>query len=532
LAAVQPDYHADVDLLSSALWVMDSDSRESARKIRQPIDSTHDIVNAFDGITYQKGAAVLAMFERFLGEETFRSGVQSYLRAHADGNADANELLAALSKASGKDVSAAMGSFLDQIGVPLISAELRCEPGHAALHLRQSRYLPAGSTAESGRTWQVPVCARYSVHGQEHESCTLLPAPEGELALTDAQGSCPDWVMPNASGAGYYRFSLPAADLAKLRDAGFAHLSVREKLSLADSLHAGFESGALDAASLLAASPALAADPDRSVATTPMGLLRTARDYMLDASERPALERFARSLYSGRLAALGFRERPGETGDAKLLRAALAGFLADTARDPAVRASLAKLARARLAHPGQNELAADLRTTALVVAVQDGDRALWDQALAQMRKTEDAVERDRLLTALSAVTDARSQLALGLALDPELHVNEVFTSIRVQLGDERTRQAAWRFLEDHFDQLVERVSKQHAGWLPGLAWPFCSNEMAEHVQAFFGPKVAGLTGGPRSLAGAIEGLRLCAAQVAVQRASAKAFFSSLGKKTR
>ncbi|MFI5308477.1 MAG: M1 family aminopeptidase [Polyangiales bacterium] len=527
VAAVHPEYHAEVDLLSSALWVMDGDSRVSARKIRQPIESTHDIVNAFDGITYQKGAAVLAMFERFLGEETFRRGVQAYLRAHADGNADAAALLAALSAESGKDVTSAMGSFLDQVGVPLITAELRCDAGRASLSLRQSRYLPAGSTGESARSWQVPVCARYGVRGVAHESCVLLSEPAGDLELKDAHGTCPDWVMPNAGGAGYYRFALPARDLAKLGGVGFAALSVRERLSFADSLHAGFESGALDARSVLAALPALAADADRNVATVPMGLLRFARDYLLEPAERPALERFARSLYAGRLQRLGYAERAGESGDARLLRASLAWFLSDTARDPGVRAQLAKLGRAYLAGAGAKsaELAADLRTPALVTALQDGDRALFDDVLVRMRRAGDSVERDRLLSALCSVTDARSEQVLALSLDPGLHVNEVFTPIRMQLGDERTRQAAWQFLEQHFDALVERVSKQHGGWLPGLAWAFCSNAMADHVQAFFGPKIAGLSGGPRSLSSAVEGLHLCAAQVDMQRAGAKAFFA-------
>ena len=41
---------------------MSQDRLVNARKIRQPIESNHDIANAFDGITYQKGAAVIQMF--------------------------------------------------------------------------------------------------------------------------------------------------------------------------------------------------------------------------------------------------------------------------------------------------------------------------------------------------------------------------------------------------------------------------------------------------------------------------------------
>ena len=95
---------------------MASDSLLSTRKIRQPIESRGDIETAFDGITYQKGAAVLAMFERWVGEEKFRDGMRTYLARHAFGSGSSDDLIATLAERSGMgDVFAkAMRSFLDQ----------------------------------------------------------------------------------------------------------------------------------------------------------------------------------------------------------------------------------------------------------------------------------------------------------------------------------------------------------------------------------------------------------------------------------
>src|SRR5690606_41337002 len=66
-------YEAQLDRVSSAQRTMTADSLVSARRIRQPITGNGDIETAFDGITYQKGAAVLAMFEAFVGEEDRKS---------------------------------------------------------------------------------------------------------------------------------------------------------------------------------------------------------------------------------------------------------------------------------------------------------------------------------------------------------------------------------------------------------------------------------------------------------------------------
>ncbi len=107
-------------------------------------------------------------------------------------------------------------TFLDQPGVPFVEAEVKCD-GAPRLHLKQSRYLPLGSTGDANKTWQIPVCARYQVGKETKEACTLLTEREGDLPLGAA---CPDWVFPNADAAGYFRFALAPADLLQLRQQG------------------------------------------------------------------------------------------------------------------------------------------------------------------------------------------------------------------------------------------------------------------------------------------------------------------------
>ena len=81
---------------------MGADALVSARAIRQPIASTHDIENAFDSITYQKGGGVLAMFERWVGAEAWQKGLHAYLVAHRFGNATADDFLDAENAAAGQ----------------------------------------------------------------------------------------------------------------------------------------------------------------------------------------------------------------------------------------------------------------------------------------------------------------------------------------------------------------------------------------------------------------------------------------------
>ncbi|MDD9937810.1 MAG: M1 family aminopeptidase, partial [Myxococcales bacterium] len=521
--AVHPEHGALVSLARGVQYVMTTDSRLSARRVRQPVPTNRDMGNAFDGITYQKSAGVLTMFERYLGPEVFRKGVRAYLRERAFGVGAAPDLIAALERASGRELAPAFNSFLEQVGVPLLEVVPRCEGARARLQLRQSRYLPLGSKGNREQVWGLPVCVRYQ--GGEH--CTLLTQAQATVELP-TQG-CPTWLMPNADGAGYYRWSLPGEWLAKLRERGYGQLKPTEKLSLVDSMRAGLASGDLDAAEVFGMLKVLAADPQRHVAVAPTGLLSFAREHLIDEAHRPRMERFASRLYAERFAALGYAEREGEGGDARLLRAQLASFLAEVARDRRVRAMLADLGRAYLGGPDgplRPELvAADLRRLALSVALDDGDPGFYDRALARLHETEDADRRGDLLAALSSARSPElSARALALSLDERLRKAEVLVPLGNQMADPQTRAAAFRFMQDNFDALLTRASAMRAGRLPRLGAYFCDPARAQELQAFFGERARQLSGGPRNLASALESIALCAAEVKRQRASANAFF--------
>ena len=181
--------------------VPDLDSLVSTRKIRQPILTKDDISNAFDAITYQKGAAVIGMFESWMGPEPFRKGVQAYLNRYAFKNATEGDFLDSLSSASKKDIAGPFSTFLNQPGVPVVSVTLDCAQKPPVLHTAQSRSLPAGSQGSIGQVWQIPFCVRFD--GSPAPECTLLHAPAQDVPLRTAK-SCPAWVEGNADAGGYY----------------------------------------------------------------------------------------------------------------------------------------------------------------------------------------------------------------------------------------------------------------------------------------------------------------------------------------
>ena len=72
------------------------------------------------------------MFEQYYGMEGFRKGIKLHMERHAFGTATARDFLQSIADAN-KDSKgvAAFESFLNQPGVPLMTASLNCSAAHA-----------------------------------------------------------------------------------------------------------------------------------------------------------------------------------------------------------------------------------------------------------------------------------------------------------------------------------------------------------------------------------------------------------------
>ncbi|APR86556.1 Membrane alanine aminopeptidase N [Minicystis rosea] len=526
VATVSPELAAEVEALRDIHRAMGGDSLVSARKIRQEIESDDDIGNAFDGITYQKGAGVIGMFERWMGAETFQKGIRAHLTAHRHGGASAADLLNALGAAAGRDVATPFRTFLDQPGLPFVEASLSCE-GKPSLSLKQSRFLPLGSTGDEKKAWQLPVCARYPDGKALKTSCTLLTEHEGKVPLDTA--TCPAWVMPNADAGGYYRWSLGPNDTKKLAAAGLSALTVRERMSFVESINAGFVRAKLPASEALAALAPLANDGTAAVAAAPMRFLAGVRDWLHAHGQSQAVEAYAQKLYAPAFKSLGWAPAKGaeEAPERAVLRQEVIYFLAVVAKDPAVRREA--LSRGRAWAEGKRDaVSLDLAAAALTVAMQEDDGKLFDKLVKRLEEEQGQRERSIILHALgSAGRPELAERARALTVDPKIRLapREVTVPLRAQMERAETRDVAWAWMQQNVDGIIGRISERWGARLPWIAVGFCDKRHAEEVNGLFQPRLASLNGLPRELAGALEDMRLCAARREAQESSVRAFFA-------
>jgi len=506
-----PEGEFDRETLKGALGAMSGDSLAAARQIREPVDRNEQIGDAFDGITYQKGGGVLAMLERYVGEEHFQAGIRLHMDRHQDGTATAEDFIASVAEGSDRtEIEAAFKSYIEQPGVPLVSASLNCAEGESPkLDVRQTRYAPLGSSIDTDASeWQVPFCIAFDDGAERKSSCTLITEREQTIEL-DAT-SCPDSVMPNAGGSGYYRFALDEAGWqALIKDA--ADLAAAEALVLADSLDAAFRADRVSAATYLSGMAELVNHDTWDVSAAAMTHLESITA-IIDSDSLAAIEPALQKIVKPR-----FERLAGATGSGNtLLRQRMQRFLIVIAQDQAMREPLARQAALRLGldgDPDPTAAPASELETIFSIGVQDLGQPFFDLLLTEAIESQDAAFRNSALGALARVEDPVLVKQLQTAvLSGDFKGTEMLGIVFRQMVRARTTELTYAWIRENDVALIERIPETfRSGTVPAFGGAFCTDDRADEWQDFIEAHADSLPGYERTLAQTTESVRLCAA---------------------
>ena len=506
----RPEWKMNIDELDSYQQAMDTDALVSSRKVRQEILSDDDIANAFDGITYSKGSSLLNMFESYMGREKFREGVQAYLKKYSWGNATSADFLASI---GGGDpaIAKAFSTFLDQPGVPLVKAHLSCSGGSPELQLSQQRFLPRGSSGSADQLWDIPVCVRYPTgdnnKNKDGRQCTLVTAKTATLRLDEAKG-CPAWTYDNANSAGYYRVLYDGDMLASISKDEKA-LALTERVGLVGDI-AALTNGYMPLGEAMALAPKFAHDPNREVVTKTLNAVGSLDEHLVPEALMPKYRRYLSDMFLARAEQLGWKDKPGEDDDTRLLRPAIVGAVAIHAENPAMIEQAKKLAWAWL--DDRKSVDTDMLANVMITAARHGDRALFDRMHEQAKKETDETARATLLAAMGAFRDPTIlKTAHAIVLTDEFQPRESMNIFFATSSFPDTRELGYEFVKQNWDALIAKLPTDFGAVLPYAAVGFCDTQHRTDAEAFFKDRVTKVVGAPRNLAQVLESISLCAA---------------------
>lgn len=517
-----PAYHDDLAILETRNTALADDALVSARQVREPIRTPDDISNVFDNITYLKGASILAMLERYVGPDVFQRGVREYLASKAYGNATSSDFIAAIASASGKDVTPAFDSFLDQPGAPELTLTPSCAASGNQLAITQHRYTPPGSAKGAATApWHLPLCVAFEQRGKRAEACTLLDGPTGVLALP--AGACPKWVMPNVEGAGYYRVAYTAAQIAALRGPAWPLLSSNERRAVVFDVAAGAETGTVPFTTALGFVPKLLTASDRFTVGAALEIPTGVNEWV-SADLRGKYERYLRATFGPAALRAGFTTKPTDTLDTERTRSALLTAVAWVGRDPKLVAAAVAL------EPTWHDLPQSVRGTVLEIAV-DAKPELFATILAQVHAEPDRDHRREMMHALASTRDvARQQQALALMLDKTLDIRETLW-LPFSASTPENWDTARAFFRAHDAEILARLPSATAtnpsAELSALFTATCRAEKRAEVVAYVTKTFGGMAGAAQTLAENTEQMDQCIARRALLEPTVRAWLSKL-----
>jgi cytosol alanyl aminopeptidase len=516
-----PDIQVETRSVEGAQKAMTTDARLTTRAIRQPVGAMDNLLQAADELAYQKGEAVLGMFEAWISPDSFRKGIRDYLAAHEWGNAAAADLWGALTKASGKDVGKAMATFLDQPGVPLVTATL--VNGGKSIRLAQQRFVSAGVKPPPA-LWQIPVAVKYADGGAVQTRTFLLTSADDEFKL-GLKTPVVDWVHPNAGERGYYRWSLPKPLLITMAEQADKRLDTRERIGFVGNLSALLDAGMLHGGDLLRLVGAFAADADPLVTSAVIAALEEARTALITPESRDAFATYVRRTLGKALERIGPAPRPGEPEAAAALRPRLLWWVAVYGADPRLQAYAQELVKEYLADPSRVD--PSVAGAALqVAAATSGDRALFEKIRKRLETASVPAERTRLFSALGRFRDpALAEEALAL---PGITFQEGGALIKSMSSTAEGSQRVFAYHRKHYDELAKRLPPMFLAFLPNYALgQACSEDRLAAVRDFFLDPRRNVAGTDKELAMRAEEVRGCMALRAREAPSTAAYLRTV-----
>lgn len=522
---VEPKWRYRDDRVELSLAAMQSDEALATQAMRQPVTTRDGIGGSFDNdITYFKGASLFRMFEASVGPEKWRDMLRAYMRKHAWGNATAEDLLASVSDKLGAPTASAIRTFLDQPGVPQITAKLSCDGKAGKLALHQQRALPAGVTdTVPNRTWNVPVCVRYGDNATAQRACLQLDKSDGELALD----RCPTWVVLNADATGYYRSSLdPAMAKALLTPtsaiAKAAKPTASEKMMIVADLRAMVDRDELAFDKLLEMVPLVAADPDEKVAAWAFEAASFRADVLDDALYAKSKKFFAKTF--GPIAKkLSWARAKTDSDERHELRRSVVPAVA--VENPALSKQAETLADRWLAN--RTGVEDDLVGAVLSTVAAHGNQARFDKLFAAAKGARDRNEQQRLLGALGRFRDpAVATKALEVVRGTEIDLRESLGILYGVLFRRETRALGTRFVTEQIDALLARMRDDEASWFLGaLAGGTCTTEQRATMAELVSKRAAMYSGAEIAVKRGLEKSQQCIAKVARQLPALQRFLA-------
>lgn len=429
--AIRPSYHIwEYFFTGDCKIALMRDALPGVQAVQQEVNDPAEIATLFDGaIVYAKGAHLMFMLYRLMGEDNFYKGLKDYFKEHKYSNTTGDDLWKALQAYADFDVKKFMDAWITQSGYPMITDG------------QQQRFLLTGATDD-----------------------TKWPLPE----ITDDM-------------SGHYIINLSGEEF-KEKMAQFSKLSEEQKIRLLLDRSLLSRTSVVSSASHLELLPHFKTEDRYAVWSSVLSLITDLKLFFTPTdSDFPKFQQYVSNLISDNLTRLGIMPQDREDDNDAKLRQIVVG-LALYAEDPEVTERLAKLYSDDL-----EKINPDIRVYVMTANLRKNP-AEFDKYLEKYQKEADPNLKDDLLSALTDFSgDTEKQLKLLDQHDIVRPQDHLYLFVDL-LRNYKTREQTITWLYENWDKVVEMTGEKSVEDYPRvLASCIRTIKECKAYEEFFGP---------------------------------------------
>lgn len=458
------------------------DSLRSSHPIEVPVRRADEVNQIFDEISYQKGSCVIRMVSKALGEAVFMDGIRRYLSRHAYGNTVTNDLWAALSEASGKDVAKIAAIWTRDVGYPVVTVAENKED--STIDLKQNRFLRTGDVKPEEDQIVYPIFL----------ALKTKDGVDNELSLASRQATFKlpslDFFKLNSEHSGIYRTLYSRERLQKLGQAARSGLlSVSDRAGLIADANALAQAGYQKTSDLLAFLRAFDLEPEFQVWREMCGCISALKKTWMFEEEQTqdALKAFQRDIVTKRAHEIGW-VCGAQDGHIQQQFKALMFAAACQADDKEAHAA-ARDMFARFMGGSREALHSNLRRTVFSAVLRTGGQAEYDAIVREYETASVGTDRVAALSSLGSSRDPKLiQRTLDYTLSKNVRSQDIHQSVSGLISHPAGLMALWSWFQKNWEVLQAKMppSLGQLGRLVQMATAgFSEEHQRKEVEEFF-----------------------------------------------
>lgn len=457
---------------------LELDGLQHTHPIEVPVHHPDEINEIFDAVSYSKGAAIIRMLAEYLGEDDFRKGLSHYLKKHAYGNAQTEDLWIALERISKKPVVHMMKNWTGKAGYPLLTIEEK----QKNLLLSQTRFFlsPLSKKASKDTTlWEVPLAIKVA-SGKKSQPILLTKKTD---ILQNVQKE--SWFKINPKEVGFFRVAYPKSNLTNLQiPIAKKLLSAEDRFGIIRDVFALSQAGTLSTIDAMSLALAYKEENEYIVWVEIIGQLGALANLLFEESYYQQLEAYNRALLATVAKKVGWKKKPNESHASTLLRSivlASYGTFGDEATITKAQELFAKRVR------GIETIDSDLRGVVYNLVARNGGAKEYQEIMELYAKESLQEEKDRLLRALCLFKEKKIlQKTLDFSFSKHVRSQDSFRAIGAVWNNQYGKKLTWEFVKKKWDVIIDQHGKSHL--MPRFIQPassFTKAKDAKAIESFF-----------------------------------------------